>query len=232
MTFEVTVERLDEAVVAEKYGARRVEVCTALDLGGLTPSMGLVKSCLENLEETEVHVLIRPRPGGFVYTKEETMIMLSDIQTFSEMGVSGVVFGFLKKDNSLDVELTAALCRYAKKVGLEVTFHRAIDYCTNLKTAIEQLIDMGVDRVLTSGQSPTARQGLSMIVKIHAMSKGKMEVMAGSGVNVKNAKEIYASGIDALHFSIRNTAKFEPGMGDNSTIDEEKIQEISKIIDS
>ena len=227
MTFEITVEKLDEALVAEKHGAKRVEVCSALELGGLTPSIGLVKACLDHLRETEVHALIRTRPGNFVYTKDEVLIMLSDIQSFADLGVNGVVIGFLNSDGTLDFEVTQAISKFSKKLGLEVTFHRAIDYCTNLEEAIDELIEIGVDRILTSGQADSADQGIKMIKKICSWSDGKVEIMVGSGVNLLNAKKIYALDIDALHFSIRASQEEDHlGMGQSSKVDEDKLKSI------
>lgn len=231
MTFEITIESVEEARVAEHHGAKRVELCSALSLGGLTPSLGLIQQVLDALNKTELHVLIRPRSGNFIYSKEEVLTMLSDIDTCAQLGVKGVVFGVLKTDLTLDEEITQQLCTYAQSKYLEVTFHRAIDLCSNLTEALDALVEMKFERILTSGQENTAIEGIQTITKMVEQVNGNIQIMAGSGVSAHNAHKLICTGLDALHFSIRKSEATLPlSMGNDYVIDTEKIDALMTIL--
>jgi copper homeostasis protein len=222
MKLEACIETLAEAKLAAAYNLNRVELCSALDLGGLTPTAALISACAEVIE---VHAMIRPRGGDFCYAPDEVALMLSEIEDAKKAGAVGVVFGCLDAENQLDVEATKILTQKAKQHGLQSTFHRAIDFVPDQESVLEKLIVLGINRVLTSGGKPTAIAGLEEIARLVKTANGRIEIMAGSGVNASNAAALKTSGVDALHFSIRKpTGSVLPlGMGANYGLDEEKI---------
>ena len=231
MVFEVVLEKIEEAKLAEKYGAYRVELCTALDIGGLTPSFGLIKQCVEACT-IGVHTMIRPRGGGFVYSKDEITVMKEDITYASKAGSTGVVFGLLNTDGTIDHSNTRLLTEHARSYGMEVTFHRAIDFCNDIHTALEQLMEIGVDRILTSGHAPTINEGIETISKMTNWTNGKIQITAGGGVDEINAKQLINLNLHALHFGIRKLkpGSHNPQMGAEYIIDEEKLKIISGLL--
>lgn len=228
MKIEFCIDSVDGAIAAKKYGANRVELCAALNVGGLTPSFGSIRQCAA--QGVEVHVMIRHVAGGFNYTKEDILIMLHDIKMVKDAGGSGVVFGCLTPQNELDFEANIDLIEAAKNLDLEVTFHRAFDFVKNPNEALTSLINFGVDRILTSGQHDKAINGIENIKQLVKQTNGEIEIMVGSGVNKENALELSKTGIDALHFTIHKSInKTETlGMGSRTVIDEEKIKGILK----
>ncbi|MGB0882217.1 MAG: copper homeostasis protein CutC [Vicingaceae bacterium] len=226
MKIEFCIDSVEGAIAAKKFGANRVELCSALGVGGLTPSFGLIKQCAE--QGIEVHVMIRHIEGGFNYSKQDISIMLNDIKMAKDAGATGVVFGCLTQQNELDFESNIDLIEAAKSLGIEVTFHRAFDFVKNPNEALTSLINFGVDRILTSGLEDKAINGIDNIRQLVKQANGEIEIMAGSGVNSSNAAELAATRIDALHFTIHqsNNETEALGMGTRTTIDEEKIVSI------
>ena len=232
MDVEVCIESLAEAKLAVQFGAKRVEVCSALDLGGLTPSAGLIQQCSE-ISQIEVHILIRPRSGHFAYSKEELSTMKADIERAAQYGVKGVVFGILTLENEIDLNSNIELLELAKLLQMEATFHRAFDLANNPTKSLSDLINLGFDRLLTSGQKPTAVEGISLISDLVEKAGNRIEIMAGSGVNGSNVQELVKTGIDAIHFSSRKKQAESPlSMGTASAPDSEKIAEIMKQLKS
>jgi len=226
MDIEVCIDSLDQAQAALKFGAKRVELCAALDLGGLTPTAGLTRQCAE-LTGLEVHVMIRTHGGGFFYSKEDIEIMKLDMESLNKAGATGVVFGVLNKDQSLNIEQNHLLFNYAKSLGLDVTFHRAFDFVLDPKQSLEKLIEIGFDRLLTSGQKSTAIDGIDLIRKMVDQSNRRIEIMAGSGVNSDNVKKLQATGIDAIHFTARKPMNItDMNMGQDYIVDTEKLSSI------
>jgi len=227
MEIEICVERLETALVADNLGANRIELCSALDLGGLTPSAGMIQSCVDNCS-LDIFVMIRPRGGGFVYDSREIEAMKNDIVLAESIGAQGVVFGCLTKGNDLDDYNNSLLLDIAKSKGLGVTFHRAIDFCQSPVDAIGNLINQGFDRILTSGQAKTAIEGIENIAHWKKNYGDKIQIMAGSGVNKTNAFQLKNTGIGALHFTARKKVSLNNDlkMGINYSADEEKILSI------
>ncbi len=226
MNFEICTDVVDGIIAAEKYGVQRIELCSALSVGGLTPSFGLIQQCAKR-SMVEVHVMIRPKEGGFVYTKNDIELMKTDIKSANKAGAHGVVFGVLNKRNEVS-KLNRELVILAKSLGLEVTFHRAFDFVPDYKTAIEELIVFGFDRLLTSGLQETAEKGLPVITYLQDRYGSQIQIMAGAGVNASNAKIIASSGVDNLHFTARKSlfSSIELSMGEHMIVDEEKIENI------
>ena len=226
MTFEICTDSLEGAIVAKKYGAKRFELCAALSVGGLTPSFGLIKQCVEK-SIVEVHVMIRHKEGGFYYTLADIEIMKLDIIAAKNAGAHGVVFGVLDNDNKVS-DLNNELVSLSKSLSLEITFHRAFDFVDDYKPAIEKIISLGFDRLLTSGLQSTAFQGLDIITKLQADYGNQIQIMAGSGVNPSNALKIASSGINNIHFTARKLEGSEANlsMGEVMVVDEGKIEKI------
>ena len=183
MIIEVCAESYEHALKAEKAGADRIELCKDLHLDGLTPDYESAKKTIDSLN-IPVFILIRPIEGDFIYSNEEFELMKRDIIKFKEMGCKGIVSGVLNDDNSIDVKRTKDLIELSRP--LEFTFHRAFDIVSDPLKEIENLIRMGVDRILTSGQKNKAIEGLYLLEKLNNISKKRIVIMPGSGISNTN----------------------------------------------
>ena len=183
MIIEVCAESYEYALKAEKAGADRIELCKDLHLDGLTPDYESAKKTIDSLN-IPVFILIRPREGNFIYSHEEFELMKSDIIKFKEMGCKGIVSGVLNNDNSIDIKKTKELVELSRP--LEFTFHRAFDKVNNPLYEIENLIGLGIDRVLTSGQKEKAIDGLVLLKQLNSISNNRIKIMPGSGINKSN----------------------------------------------
>ena len=204
---EAAVESLESALAAEAAGADRLELCANLSDGGTTPSAALIAAVLDKTK-LPVFVMIRPRGGGFVYSDDEIAAMTRDIGNVGSMGVAGIVTGALTPDARVDVERTRRLVSAA--VGLPVTFHRAFDSTQNLPDALEQLIQLGVSRILTSGGAATALEGASVISTLVAQARDRIAIIAGGGVRDHNVRElIVRTGVREVHArQVRRCCRF------------------------
>lgn len=183
---EVCVDSVESAIAAEKGGADRVELCDNLMEGGTTPSFASIEIARKRLS-LGLHVIIRPRGGDFLYSDLEFEIMKRDIEISKQIGVDGVVFGILNKDGEVDILKTNELIQLARP--LSVTFHRAFDVTNNANSALEELINLGIDRVLTSGQEATAFEGLDKISELIELAGDKITIMACGSLNERNVKK-------------------------------------------
>lgn len=226
MKLELCIDSLEQARAALDYPIDRLELCAALELGGLTPSYGLMHSC-SRIPNIQTHVMIRHTAGPFVYGSADFDIMVKDVEQAIEAGVHGIVFGCLDAHSDVELEQCRHLVQLAKSHDLEATFHRAFDFVRDPEYALWSLIDLGFDRVLTSGQKATAEEGMALIQNMVEMADGRIEIMAGSGVNADNAPELKKSGVAALHFSARRAvSKTELNMGQVYEADRPKIENI------
>ena len=206
LIFEVCVDSAEAAMAAQEGGAHRVELCSDLLEGGLTPSHGTIRVARERLR-IAVMAMVRPRGGDFCYTGTEFAVMREDLLAAKAMGVDGVVFGLLNPDGTVDRERTAELIALARP--LSVTFHRAFDVTRDPFEALDTLIALGVERVLTSGQEPSVLEGLDLIVELVRRAAGRIIVMPGGGITARNVGRISAAcGASELHF-----ASLEPREG-------------------
>ncbi len=202
--FEICANSVESCVAAQNAGAARVELCAALGEGGTTPSYGEIRQARELMRETKLHVIIRPRGGDFIYTPLEMERMINDIKLCKGLGVDGVVFGCLDEHGEVCMERNAILRQAAE--GMSTTFHRAFDRCSNADEGLERIIKLGVDRLLTSGQQPTAEEGIPMLKHLREKANGRIAIMAGSGINESNILRIQQSaGISEFHFSARES---------------------------
>ena len=199
--FEICSGSLQSALNAQEAGAHRVELCSALSLGGLTPSYGFIELARKRLK-IDVNVLIRPRQGDFLYDSDEVAVMIRDIIACAQMGVNGVVIGALDPFGNVDVDACRAMVAVAKHHGMSVTFHRAIDRACNIMAALEDVISIGADRVLSSGGKPTSLEGLETLAQMNAAAAGRVIIMPGGGVNAENIRQILeGTGAQEIHFS-------------------------------
>ena len=209
MFLEICANSYQSAKNAQEAGAHRIELCQELSVGGITPSYGLLKQVIENLD-IPVFVLIRPRGGNFVNSDDEFEIMKTDIQLCKEMGSDGIVSGVLNSDKTIDIKRTKELIELSKP--LQFTFHRAFDEVLNPKEALEQLIDLGVERLLTSGQETTAEKGLELLQDLNEISNGRITILAGGGISVINALKFKAIGLKEIHASASSKIKTDDSM--------------------
>lgn len=202
MILEICANSYQSAKNAQEADAHRIELCQELSVGGITPSYGLLKKVIEELD-IPIFVLIRPRSGNFVYSDNEFQVMKTDIQLCKDLGCKGIVSGVLKTDNTLDIERTKALIELSKP--LEFTFHRAFDEVRNPKEALLQLMELGADRVLTSGHKPTAEEGLELLKELNVLGENRITIIAGGGVSAENVMLLKGAGLTEVHASASTT---------------------------
>ena len=242
MKTELCAYSVDACRIAARLGVDRVELCASPAEGGVTPSMATIER-VAKIEGIDVSVMIRPRGGDFLYSDDEFETMLRDIAYAREAGATGVVFGILTADGSVDVERTRQLVEASK--GMETTFHRAVDMTEDYEAAVEAVIAAGCNRILTSGSYDKAIDGIANIRRAVEIAKGRIEIMAGSGVVAANAKQLAEVGVDALHFSAKcmvagameyRNPRISMGGSDAvdeyalRTVDENEVKEILKLI--
>lgn len=202
---EVIAFNIESCTIIEQGGAHRIELCDNPTDGGTTPSYGMIKAAREKVD-IALFPIIRPRGGDFLYSDDEFNIMKTDIQLCREVSCDGVVFGLLQKDGRIDVERTAELvaCAYP----MEVTFHRAFDHCFEPFEALEQIIQTGCRRILTSGQKPTATEGVDRIAELVKAASDRIIIMPGSGVRQNNIRDLAdRTGAVEFHSSLRSKAQ-------------------------
>ena len=216
---EIATSDFASSQSAAKGGADRIELCDNLAEGGTTQSEATIKHCREKLD-IQLFPIIRPRGGDFLYSDDEYKIMTNDIRTCKGLNCDGVVIGLLNADGTIDVERTATLVELA--YPMEVTFHRAFDRCVDPFVALEQLIEIGCNRILTSGQCATVMEGIELIEKLVKVADERIIIMPGSGVRKENIGEIASrTGVKELHSSLRMKVKSKmefrhPGFGEES----------------
>jgi len=196
------VDRLDSAINAEKGGAARIELCSCLSEGGVTPSIGLLMTIKKHVH-IPVFVMIRPRSGDFLYSEEEVEIMRNDIIQLKKARADGFVFGILKRDGSVDKERCMGLIDLTKP--MPSTFHRAIDVAEDVLTALNDIIDIGFDRVLTSGGHKSAAEGLEVLKHMVDISNNRVVIMPGGGIAPGNLESVLSCGAKEFHASARHT---------------------------
>jgi copper homeostasis protein len=203
--FELCAETIDACLAAREGGAHRIELCSGLSEGRITPSHGLILDAVER-SGLPVHVLVRPRGGNFVYSATEIDVMRRDILHIKELGAAGAVFGILQADGQVDVDSTRALVELARP--LEVTFHRAFDTTPSLPEALEEVIATGADRLLTSGGQQDVVAGSWAIAELVRLAGDRIAIAVGGGLRFENAAAL-ARATHAKHFhgSLRRRLK-------------------------
>lgn len=212
---EISVETVESAVAAERGGANRIEFCGNLSVGGVTPSVELMRSIRERVS-IPIFAMIRPRPGDFVYSAEEFASMKNGIASAKKLGMNGVVLGILDSNHRVNVARTRELVELARP--LPTTFHRAFDECGDLLQALEDVIRTGTARILTSGGAFTALEGTTMLASLVGAARKRIIILPGAGINASNISEIaektrameFHSGLgSAMPYGSRDCRKFE-----------------------
>jgi copper homeostasis protein len=207
INLEVCANSVTSALVAQDGGAFRVELCDNLHEGGSTPSYGQI-AVARKLLQIKLYPLVRPRPGDFLYSDIEFEVMKADIKYCIEAGCDGIVIGILNTDSTVDKPRCAELVQMAKKKGLGVTFHRAVDMCADMPQALEDIIDTGCERILTSGGRSSAIEGSNVIAHLIEKAAGRIIIMPGGGVNENNVADlIHYTNAKEIHSSARSKVR-------------------------
>lgn len=202
---EICIDSAAGALAAERGGADRVELCDNLLEGGTTPSAGCIKVARRGLK-IGLQVIIRPRGGDFLYDSPELEVMREDIRMAKDLGADGVVVGCLTAAGDIDKQCTAELVGLARPMN--VTFHRAFDMCRDPRQGLEDLIGLGIDRVLTSGQEASCLEGLELIAELQQQAAGRIIILPGGGLTVRNIRKIVqATGVTEVHLSARGSVE-------------------------
>lgn len=244
ISLEVACGNLASVHAAKSGGANRIELCAALGVGGLTPSEAFIRNAIKAVD-IPVYVMIRPREGDFLYSQEEFELMLDEVNRCKELGVHGLVAGFLHADGTIDTKRAE---KFVVAAGtLPVTFHRAFDLCNSDSIALEKIIDGGFARLLTSGQELSAMQGADRIADLVQKAGNRISIMAGAGVHAENVVElIRRTGVKEVHLSgkknqqsamnfIRTSLSMGNKAEDDYTIavtDESQIRAVRTLIDA
>lgn len=239
VTIEVCIDNSESLTTAILAGANRIELCSALALGGLTPSPGFIQQAVA-LSPIPIYAMVRPRAGDFVFNQQEIDVMLADIAFMKQQGVAGVVVGILTAEGDINQPALKKLIQAADGIG--VTFHRAFDLCRDPHSALEVLIELGCERVLTSGLQATAEQGSETIRQLVKQANQRISLMPGAGVNADNALNIVAiTGASELHLSgktrrpgamlNRGDIKMGNNAEDDSSVEVTSYQRVKAVID-
>jgi copper homeostasis protein len=202
---EICCFNIQSALIAQLAGAHRVELCADPAGGGTTPSLGVIKTAREKLH-IQLYPIIRPRGGDFLFNDDEFEIMMNDVSLCKQLGCDGVVIGMLNADGTIDKKRCAKLVELAYPLG--VTFHRAFDWSANAMDALEDIISIGCERILTSGQKPTAIEGAALLNELVRQADNRIIIMPGSGIRANNISELKEkTSADEFHTSARTLAK-------------------------
>lgn len=212
---EICCASAQDVLEAARGGADRVELNSGMFFGGLTPSIGTLEVALP--AGIPIMAMIRPRPGGFCYTAAEFRVMLCDARRLAAFGAKGIVFGCLQEDGTVDRERVKAMLEAAG--GAEPVFHRAIDVTPDWRKALDTLMELGVKRVLTSGQAASAPQGLDTLTQMVRFAGDRIEILPGAGIKLQNARKIIeATGCSQIHLSAGRRQEMDPSTSNNREI--------------
>lgn len=221
---EVCANGIESALIAQQTGVNRIELCEHLEVGGLTPGYKIIEQAM-SLLRFPVHVLVRPQAENFFYSTEEFEIMKRDVKFCKSQKVQGIVFGILKEDGTIDLKRCEELLEMTKP--LFATFHRAFDVVKNPLESLEEIIALGFDRILTSGQKSTCLEGSEMIAQLVKQARGRISILAGGGITEDNIAEVVKrTRTNEFHFSAKVKSPDENFVSDLNLI--RKIKEIAE----
>ena len=240
MLLEICSNSFSSAMQAQLAGAHRIELCAALEVGGITPSASTVQLTCQILHKrlndiaTKVHVLIRPRSGDFCYSPIELGLIRRDILFCQECGADGLAIGLLNPDGTVDQKNTAELARLSKNMSL--TFHRAFDLVANPFEALEKIIDMGFDTILTSGQATSAMEGSTLIRQLIEKAAGRIDIMPGGGIHAGNIQELAKQTLaNSFHLSAKSRVQKSISHFDNDLFETEywetNAEEVRRVLE-
>ena len=204
MVIEICCSSISSVKNAINYGANRIELCQDLRNDGITPSKRLLNSAIK-ISTKPINVLIRPRIGDFFYSSEEIKLIEYEIKQIKSLPINGIVIGILNRENDLPINVLKKLVQIIKP--LDLTFHRAFDIVNNPIKSMNKLIEIGFDRILTSGQSDTAEKGLKMLLELKEKANGKISIMPGGGINENNCHIFLKNGFNEIHLSAKKKKK-------------------------
>ena len=204
MVIEICCSSVSSVKNAINYGANRIELCQDLRNDGITPSKRLLNSAIK-ISTKPINVLIRPRIGDFFYNSEEIKLIEYEIKKIKSLPINGIVIGILNRENDLPINVLKKLAQIIKP--LDLTFHRAFDIVNNPIKSMNKLIEIGFDRILTSGQSDTAEKGLKMLLELKEKANGKISIMPGGGINENNCHIFLKNGFNEIHLSAKKKKK-------------------------
>ncbi|MAD98102.1 MAG: copper homeostasis protein CutC [Flavobacteriaceae bacterium] len=227
MKLEICANSFQSALYAQEGGADRIELCSEFSVGGVTPSLGLLKEVKAHIT-IPVHVLIRPRSGNFVYSDAEFKQMKTDIEDCKKLGFDGIVSGVLQEDDQIDQEKTKELIDLARP--LTFTFHRAFDCIPDPKEGLTTLKALGVDRILTSGQKTRAIEGIDLLDQLNKQAGKDIIILAGAGINSENIAAFKAAGIQEVHASCSIEIKEKKPFFDKSPQTVSDLQTIKELV--
>ncbi len=222
---EICCNSYESALAAKRGGADRIELCSVLGIGGVTPSYGTIASVQEAID-IDINVLIRPREGNFVYSDGEDKVIKRDIEMCGRMGVNGVVLGALDQAHRINLNMCREWVYLAHSCGLSVTFHRAIDVSSDILEAMEDVISLGCERILSSGGSNSAMEGVNILQKMVQQAGDRIVIMPGAGINPSNIEAIaVTTGAHEFHFSASRKSNYG-----TTVSDEETVRQAAKLI--
>lgn len=227
MKIEICANSYQSALNAHLAGADRIELCSELSIGGITPSMGMLQQVVQDINIV-IHVLIRPRSGDFCYSKQEFEIMKKDIEICKSLGIKGIVSGVLLNNHEIDINRTKELIEISKP--LSFTFHRAFDCIKNPMEGLQALIDLKVDRVLTSGQKVKAIDGLPLLQLLLKHANNEIIILPGSGINSSTIQVFQASGFQEIHTSASTKVNNHFPFFDSSIQTESDLNKIKELV--
>lgn len=227
MKVEVCANGLQSALNAQRGGAHRIELCVDLSVGGLSPSEAIIRQVMQHIS-IPVNVLLRPRAGNFCYNDQELEAIYRGIELCKDLCCAGVVSGALDSTGNLNAEAVGEMIR--RSGHLEFTFHRAIDVTQSPMDILDELIEMGATRILTSGGQPTAIDGIGLLSKLKERAAGRISIMPGGGINSDNVRSFLDHGFDAIHLSaIKKPAS--KTLFDNPVQGVSDVEEIQKVVE-
>lgn len=231
-TLEICCGSIRDAIVAHKKGADRIEINAALELGGITPQITTIKYLKEHIN-IPIVAMLRLRGSNFIYNEEEFLQMKLDVKELLETDVDGIVFGSLNKDKSINISQTKYICNIVHKYNKEFVFHKAIDEAIDIEKAFDDLVSIGVDRVLTSGGKHGVLEGLESLKYLQNKYGNKIEILAGGGVNSNNITRLKDVGIKQFHAGCKEVIIDNSTKYNNSYIrvDAKKVKTLANIVE-